>query len=411
MGKGFYATSAGAKAGFEEANAALGFDLARLLFEGPEAGRAGVRGGGEGRGRRSRKRQLGPADRRRGPPRRGGARGRARQPPGRHEERHAAGERALPLCPHGAGRGQARPRARRGLDRRSRHPRGAQRRRRRHPHRGGGHAPPPPAGREPGPVDRLREAARRRGGLDVRRGGAGACADRAPQAHRRRRPGALGRGPGGAGEDTRRAQGRGAPMTKGPLDGRVAIVTGGSRGIGAAIAALLAEDGAAVVVSGRDADRLQRTTQELEAQGGAILGVVADAAIRQDAERLVDAAKQRFGRVDILVNNAGVVRDGLLVRMKDEDWDRVMEVNLRGAFLMTRAATKLMIRRKSGGRVINIASTSGTMGNAGQANYSAAKAGVIGVTKAAARELAHWSILVNAVAPGLIETDMTAAIS
>ncbi len=200
-------------------------------------------------------------------------------------------------------------------------------------------------------------------------------------------------------------------MTKGPLDGRVAIVTGGSRGIGAAIAALLAEDGAAVVVSGRDADRLQRTTKELEAQGGAILGVVADAAIRQDAERLVDAAKQRFGRVDILVNNAGIVRDDLLVRMKDEDWDRVMEVNLRGTFLMARATTKLMIRRKSGGRVINIASTSGAMGNAGQANYSAAKAGLIGFTKAAARELAHWSILVNAVAPGLIETDMTAAIS
>ncbi len=200
-------------------------------------------------------------------------------------------------------------------------------------------------------------------------------------------------------------------MTKGPLDGRVAIVTGGSRGIGAAIAALLAEDGAAVVVSGRDADRLQRTTKELEAQGGAILGVVADAAIRQDAERLVDAAKQRFGRVDILINNAGIVRDDLLVRMKDEDWDRVMEVNLRGTFLMTRATTKLMIRRKSGGRVINIASTSGAMGNAGQANYSAAKAGLIGFTKAAARELAHWSILVNAVAPGLIETDMTAAIS
>jgi len=200
-------------------------------------------------------------------------------------------------------------------------------------------------------------------------------------------------------------------MTKGPLDGRVAIVTGGSRGIGAAIAAFLAEDGAAVVVSGRDADRLQRTTKELEAQGGAILGVVADAAIRQDAERLVDAAKQRFGRVDILVNNAGIVRDDLLVRMKDEDWDRVMEVNLRGTFLMTRATTKLMIRRKSGGRVINIASTSGAMGNAGQANYSAAKAGLIGFTKAAARELAHWSILVNAVAPGLIETDMTAAIS
>ena len=199
-------------------------------------------------------------------------------------------------------------------------------------------------------------------------------------------------------------------MRKTPLDGRVAIVTGGGRGIGAAIAALLAEDGAAVVVSGRDAARLERTARELEAQGRAVLSVVADAAKREDADALVEAARTRFGRVDILVNNAGITRDGLLVRMKDEDWDRVMEVNLRGAFLMTRAATKAMVRQKSGGRVINIASTAGVMGNAGQANYSAAKAGLIGLTKAAARELAHWSILVNAVAPGLIETDMAAAI-
>ncbi len=194
------------------------------------------------------------------------------------------------------------------------------------------------------------------------------------------------------------------------LDGKVAIVTGGSRGIGLAIAALLAEDGAAVVVSGRDADRLLRAVKELEAQGRAALAVAADAASRQDCDRLVDAAKERFGRVDILVNNAGITRDGLLVRMKDEDWDRVMEVNLRGAFLMTRAVTKAMVRQKSGGRVINITSTAGAMGNAGQANYSAAKAGLIGLTKAAARELAHWSILVNAVAPGLIETDMAAAL-
>jgi 3-oxoacyl-[acyl-carrier protein] reductase len=199
-------------------------------------------------------------------------------------------------------------------------------------------------------------------------------------------------------------------MSGAALDGRVAIVTGGSRGIGAAIAALLAEDGAAVVVSGRDSDRLERTATELEAQGRAVLSVVADAAKREDADKLVEAARARFGRVDILVNNAGITRDGLLVRMKDEDWDRVMEVNLRGAFLMTRAVTKAMVRQKSGGRVINIASTAGAMGNAGQANYSAAKAGLIGLTKAAARELAHWSILVNAVAPGLIETDMAAAI-
>ncbi len=198
---------------------------------------------------------------------------------------------------------------------------------------------------------------------------------------------------------------------KGPLDGKVAIVTGGSRGIGAEVGGRLAEDGAAVVVSGRDGERLQRTVREWEAQGRAVLGVVADAANREDCERLVSTAKQHFGRIDILVNNAGVTHDQLLVRMTDEDWDRVVEVNLRSAFLMTRAVSKALVRQKSGGRVINITSTSGAMGNAGQVNYSAAKAGLIGFTKAAARELAHWSILVNAVAPGLIETDMTANLS
>jgi 3-oxoacyl-[acyl-carrier protein] reductase len=198
---------------------------------------------------------------------------------------------------------------------------------------------------------------------------------------------------------------------KGPLDGRVAIVTGGSRGIGAEIGARLAEDGAAVVVSGRDGERLQRTVREWETQGRAVLGVVADAASREDCERLVSTAKQHFGRVDVLVNNAGMTHDQLLVRMTDEDWDRVMEVNLRSAFLMTRAVSKALVRQKSGGRVINITSTAGAMGNAGQANYSAAKAGLIGFTKATARELAHWSILVNAVAPGLIETDMTKDLS
>jgi 3-oxoacyl-[acyl-carrier protein] reductase len=164
-----------------------------------------------------------------------------------------------------------------------------------------------------------------------------------------------------------------------------------------------------VVVSGRDADRLDRAVKEMTASGNTVVGVVADAASREDAERLVDTARQRFGRLDVLVNNAGITRDTLLVRMKDEDWDRVLEINLRGAFLMTRAATKLMMRQKSG-RIINIASTAGVMGNAGQTNYSAAKAGLIGFTKAAARELAHWSIQVNAVAPGLIDTDMTAAV-
>jgi len=194
------------------------------------------------------------------------------------------------------------------------------------------------------------------------------------------------------------------------LGGKVAVVTGGSRGIGLAIAAWLAEHGATVVVSGRDADRVQAAAKELEGHGTPVLGVPADAAKREDADRLVDVTRERFGRLDILINNAGITRDGLVIRMKDDDWDRVMEVNLRGAFLMTRAAAKVMVRSKSGGRIINIGSTAGTMGNAGQANYSAAKAGLIGLTKAAARELAHWGILVNAVAPGLIETDMAAAI-
>jgi 3-oxoacyl-[acyl-carrier protein] reductase len=194
-----------------------------------------------------------------------------------------------------------------------------------------------------------------------------------------------------------------------PLQGKVAIVTGGTRGIGLAIATWLAEAGGAVVVSGLDATRLERAVKDLETLSVPVVGVAADAASREDAERVIQAARDRFSRIDVLVNNAGITRDALLLRMKDEDWDRVMEVNLRGAFLMMRAAAKIMMRQKSG-RVINVASTAGAMGNAGQANYSAAKAGLIGLTKAAARELAHWSITVNAVAPGLIETDMTAAI-
>jgi len=194
-----------------------------------------------------------------------------------------------------------------------------------------------------------------------------------------------------------------------PLAGRVAIVTGGSRGIGLASARLLAEGGASVVVSGRDAARLETATRELEATGAAVLGVAADAARREDVDRLVEAARERFGRLDVLVNNAGMTRDQLLVRMKDDDWDQVLDTNLRGVFLMTRAVGRVMMRQRSG-RIINISSTAGAMGNAGQVNYSAAKAGVIGLTKAAARELAHWNILVNAVAPGLIETDMTASL-
>jgi len=192
------------------------------------------------------------------------------------------------------------------------------------------------------------------------------------------------------------------------LAGQVVILTGGTRGIGLATTRLLAEGGASMVVSGRDKDRLGALARELEGAGAPVLTVAADAGKREDADRLVEAARERFGRIDVLVNNAGITRDQLLVRMKDEDWDQVLDTNLRGVFLMTRAVGKVMIRQKRG-RIINISSTAGAMGSPGQVNYSAAKAGVIGLTKAAARELAHWGILVNAVAPGLIETDMAAA--
>jgi 3-oxoacyl-[acyl-carrier protein] reductase len=197
---------------------------------------------------------------------------------------------------------------------------------------------------------------------------------------------------------------------KPPLGGKVALVTGGTRGIGRAIVELLLEDGANVVYTGRDAARVDAAGRELAGRGGEALGLVAEVSQPGDVQRAVQGAHERFGRIDLLVNNAGVTRDGLLIRMKDADWDEVMAVNLRGAFQATRAAARVMARQK-GGRIVNIASTAGVVGTAGQANYAAAKAGLIGLTKSAARELAHWGILVNAVAPGLIETDMTAGLS
>ncbi len=194
------------------------------------------------------------------------------------------------------------------------------------------------------------------------------------------------------------------------VGGRVAIVTGGTRGIGRAITELLLDDGLDVVFTGRDAARVTDAEKALAGRGGEPVGVVAEVGRPEDVQRLVQSAHERFGRIDLLVNNAGVTRDGLLIRMKDADWDEVVTVNLRAAFQATRAVGRVMARQKSG-RIVNIASTAAVMGTAGQANYAAAKAGLIGLTKSAARELAHWGILVNAVAPGLIETDMTAPLA
>jgi 3-oxoacyl-[acyl-carrier protein] reductase len=191
------------------------------------------------------------------------------------------------------------------------------------------------------------------------------------------------------------------------LSGRTALVTGGTRGIGREIAATLAGAGARVGVVGRDAARAQEAASAI---GGGACGFGADMANTADVARLIDEVEQALGSLDILVNNAGVTRDNLLLRIKDEDWDAVLDTNLRGAFAAIRAATRGMMKRRWG-RIINIASVVGITGNKGQANYAASKAGLIGLTKSVAKELASRNILANAIAPGFIETDMTAAMT
>ena len=192
------------------------------------------------------------------------------------------------------------------------------------------------------------------------------------------------------------------------LQGKVALITGGSRGIGAAVAQALATAGAAVAVCARNGEAAAATASAIAAQGGQALGVAADVSRAEDAERLVKACLERFGRLDILVNNAGITRDGLVLRMKDGDWSDVLAVNLNGAFYCARAALRAILKQKQSGRIINIGSVVGSMGNAGQANYVTSKAGLIGLTKALAKEVAARGVTVNLVAPGFIETDMTA---
>jgi 3-oxoacyl-[acyl-carrier protein] reductase len=193
------------------------------------------------------------------------------------------------------------------------------------------------------------------------------------------------------------------------LSGRVALVTGASRGIGRAIAARLASQGALVVAAARG-DNARPVVDEITASGRRAEAIALDVTVAGEAERAVSTAVERHGRIDILVNNAGIARDQLMLRMKRDDWDAVIATNLTAAFALTQAALKPMIKQR-GGRIVNISSVVGQSGNAGQANYAASKAGLIGFSKAVALEVASRGITVNVVAPGLIETDMTRAIT
>lgn len=187
----------------------------------------------------------------------------------------------------------------------------------------------------------------------------------------------------------------------------VAVVTGASRGIGRATALALATQGAKVVVNyARSSAAADEVVTEINTAGGEAIALQADVSQAEQVDNLIKETKAKFGRIDVLVNNAGITRDTLLLRMKPEEWQAVIDLNLTGVFLCTRAVSKIMLKQRSG-RIINIASVAGQMGNPGQANYSAAKAGVIGFTKTVAKELASRGVTVNAVAPGFISTDMT----
>ena len=193
------------------------------------------------------------------------------------------------------------------------------------------------------------------------------------------------------------------------LTGKVALVTGAAQGIGRAIALLLARNGADIVVSDINLEKAEETAKEIRAIAPKALALKVDVSNLSDVERMVEGILEKLAKIDILVNNAGITRDKLILRMTEEDWDAVLSVNLKGTFNCTKAVIRHMAKQRSG-KIVNIASVVGEMGNAGQANYSASKAGVIGLTKTIAREYAQRGINVNAIAPGYIETPMTEAL-
>ena len=190
------------------------------------------------------------------------------------------------------------------------------------------------------------------------------------------------------------------------LKGRVALITGAAQGIGKSVALLLAQNGADIVVSDINLEKAEETAKEIESIGSKAIAIKVDVANLKDVERMVESILEKFGKIDILVNNAGITRDKLILRMTEEDWDAVLNVNLKGTFNCTKTVVRHMAKQRSG-KIVSIASVVGEMGNAGQVNYSASKAGVIGLTKTIAREFAQRRINVNAIAPGYIETPMT----
>jgi len=194
------------------------------------------------------------------------------------------------------------------------------------------------------------------------------------------------------------------------LDGKVCLITGSARGIGYTIAERFAENGAKIVLSDVLADQLDESASKLASSGVEVAAITADVSDAGQVQKLMKDTVEKMGSLDVVVNNAGITRDTLMIRMSEDDWDFVLRVNLKGAFLVTQAAAKIMMKQRSG-KIVNISSVVGLMGNVGQTNYSSSKAGLLGLTKSSARELAPRGICVNAIAPGYIETEMTEKMS